>query len=363
MNEYFKNKENIWKLYEDKYDIHICRYDEIEYVMDFIDTYWKKNHILTKSRELLNWQHLDVSNDRFSFIIAKDRITKEIHGILGYIMSNMYDDSIAKPIRWGVIWKVREDVAMKGLGLALKYYMEKLAPAPYVGGVGLSKYSKAINKKLNEHMGILNQYYILNGEKENFVLVDNSKNYRFDKYDSTISIQFLEIKDGFIDAARQYLAHCPEYKSYMYYKERYYNHPIYQYRFTEIVRDSEPVACLIWRICNANDEKAIFIVDYIGDGLELKGHYNDFQYMLFKEDAEYLMFCNAGVNETYFKEAGFRIRQEDEIVLPIYYEPFEKKNVELDYHFYSDAGKYSEEIIYKGDADQDRPNYYVKQGD
>ena len=126
-------------IYEKNYDVHICRKEEIEEVILFINEYWQKDHILTKSRELLNWQHYDKKNERYNFVIAKSRKNNEIHGLIGFIISNIYDEDIISPIRWGAIWKIREDVAPKGLGLYLKGYMEMEIPVEYIGGVGLSK--------------------------------------------------------------------------------------------------------------------------------------------------------------------------------------------------------------------------------
>ena len=227
------------QLYEQEYDIHICRKDEIEQVISFIDIYWKKGHILTKSRELMDWQYYNKKEENYNFVIAISRKTREIHGLIGFIMSDTYDSLISTPIRWGAIWKIREDVALKGLGEFLKGYMEIHAPAPYIGGVGLSKYSKEIDTKLGERMGRLKQFYILNPTIGEYNLVGNAKpiNYIGEiKRDYKSSFKRMD-KNTFKLFAGNIAHKIVPYKSINYYINRYYEHPIYEYAGVAVFDD------------------------------------------------------------------------------------------------------------------------------
>ena len=44
---------------------------------------------------------------------------------------------------------------------------------------------------------------------------------------------------------------------------------------------------------------------------------------------------------------------QEEIIVPNYFEPFEKKNVKLEIAYKSKSDNY---VAFKGDSDQDRPN-------
>lgn len=343
-------------LYEKYYDIHICKIEEIDEVISFIDNYWQKNHILTESKKLLDWQHYDEKNSRYNFVIAKSRKTGEIHGLIGFILSSIYDNEIKTPIRWGAIWKIREDVAVKGLGLALKGYMEIMVPVQYIGGVGLSKYSKAIDTKLGEKMGKLSQYYIANPDIKEFELIGNPE------FPDTVSMEldkkkhFLTLSEKeFCETAYSIEKYIMPYKSIKYYVNRYYRHPIYDYGFIGICDDTGMIAVFVYRKCMVGSCAGIFIVDYIGSPVAIAGCYNLFLNFLRNENAEHISFPCSGMQDIWLRQAGFKLREDSDVVLPVYYEPFVRSNVDLDYHFWTN-NDFSDEIIVKGDADQDRPN-------
>ena len=112
---------------------------------------------------------------------------------------------------------------------------------------------------------------------------------------------------------------------------------------------------MIWRKCEANGKSAIVIVDYIGQGCELVGLYDEFQSLLRNNYAEYISFYEYGLDDQALSLAGFLNQEDCESVIPLYFEPFIRKNVDLDYHFYTER-QTDRVVIYKGDADQDRPN-------
>ena len=63
-------------------------------------------------------------------------------------------------------------------------------------------------------------------------------------------------------------------------------------------------------------------------------------------------------NTKYIKKAGFVDRRKiSNLIVPDYYEPFLRKNINLMYGYMCRSGKENNLIIIKGDGDQDRPNY------
>nr|MCR4746137.1 hypothetical protein [Lachnospiraceae bacterium] len=76
------------------------------------------------------------------------------------------------------------------------------------------------------------------------------------------------------------------------------------------------------------------------------------QKLMKKNNYEYIDFYEYGLDDIYLKNAGFNERIiEDENIIPNYYEPFEKQNVDIWGHFQTDTA-----LIFKADGDQDRPN-------
>jgi hypothetical protein len=357
--------EKVRALYEAEYEFKFCGLEDIDRTLEFIDQHWQHNHILTRSRELLDWQHLDTKNRRYNFVLAIHRKTNEIHGLVGFIMSSIYDSGIESPIRWGAIWKIREDIGARGLGIGLKWFLYTHAEAPYLGGIGLSRYSREINTKLGEEVGKLNLYYMLNASRKAYRLVEQYDDVSFPCVDVTSAASFRQLteRDFAKEINAEYLKRIPPYKSHLYYINRYFKHPIYKYYFTKITDESfQKEACFVWRFCEHQEDKCIVIVDYIGNGEELSGHYHDFQKLLITHNAEYISFFNLGIDDRYLIDAGFQDRKASNIIIPVYYEPFVMKNVELDYHYDTVDQTFVNPMIFKGDADQDRPNYIpVKQ--
>jgi hypothetical protein len=137
---------------------------------------------------------------------------------------------------------------------------------------------------------------------------------------------------------------------------RYYRHPIYRYGFIGIKNLHGTVdAVFVYRKCSAEDAAGIFIVDYIGKTDVLKGSYSAFVEFLQSKNAEYISFPCSGIEDEILREAGFLLRDDSDVIVPVYYEPFVRTNVNLDYHYWTKDGL-QDAIIVKGDADQDRPN-------
>lgn len=355
MDDLINLYDKVKGIYERYYDIHVCREDEIEDVIAFIDRYWQKGHILTKSRALLDWQHYDKNHGRYNFVLARSKKDYEIHGLIGFILSSVYDVGIENPIRWGAIWKVRNDVAVKGLGLALKGYMEENIPVQYIGGVGLSKYSKEIDAKLGERMGKLQQYYIANPDIEDYKLVSNPEHSKLKSDVRGKKFRCID-EDSYEEAVIDLKDKIAPYKSVQYFVNRYFRHPIYQYQCIGIENEcGETEAVFFYRKAEAEDTACLFIVDYIGDGSELSGLYGAFVDLLRNESAEYISFPCDGISDYQMRQAGFCLREDSEVILPVYYEPFAQMNVDLDFHFWSKAPS-GNVILVKGDADQDRPS-------
>ena len=86
----------------------------------------------------------------------------------------------------------------------------------------------------------------------------------------------------------------------------------------------------------------------INEELSIEGN---IQNLLKEYSAEYIDCYNHGISKEYFYAMGFSEVTGD-VVIPNYFEPFEKKNIDIYYASYSRFPT----VIFKGDCDQDRPN-------
>ena len=64
-----------------------CKSENIVSVMNFICENYSNGHVLSVSRELMDWQYKD--GDYYNFLLAWD--DDQLMGILGYIPTERYD--------------------------------------------------------------------------------------------------------------------------------------------------------------------------------------------------------------------------------------------------------------------------------
>ena len=102
---------------------------------------------------------------------------------------------------------------------------------------------------------------------------------------------------------------------------------------------------------NIGDLVIARIVDIIGSSILEEKFNRPIAQFLQKEDIDYIDIVS---NLACGNNSGF-IQNDDSFILPNYFEPFEFRNVELDFAYKSNA-KSGSLSIFRGDSDQDRPN-------
>lgn len=351
-----ERKEKLYLRYQEMfsrlYSISICKKNEIDEVAYFIDNYWKKDHALVKSRVLMDWQYFNRVSNTYNFILARSRVNGEIHAIEGFIPTTQFDPGIQDPMTWGAIWKTRSNVAPPGLGMAVKMYREHEYSSPFASEVGISKDAEKYNQQLGNTIFCLEPWYMRNMYMHKYKLIKATAL----EYGSIVH-KHSNIKTKYISAedwrkSDFNLKGIPPFKSRKYYEGRYFKHPFYDYKAL-LLSDGEEDEVIFYRIVECNDSRCIFFVDYIGLAHVLGKSHACLTEIMKKYSAEYILFLCYGIDERYLIEAGFHNRWKSDDVVPIYYEPFVKQNVDIM------CASRSKEIIwpsFKGDADQDRPN-------
>lgn len=333
------------------YNIRLCRKDEINKFKDFVDKFWKHGHIMSKSDYLIHFQH-DLPGDELSIVVAENRDTREFDGVFGYIPSSRYDNSkTIRNVNWGAIWKVRTDVdnpEIHKIGLSmLKYIIKHDLESPFAS-LGISQTHKRIAEGLNYKIGVLCHYYIMNDSIKGPSISSNPI------YGSASNNDiFSTCEDIDIDAVNGIEGNINIYKNIDYFKGRYRDHQIFKYHFLGIFTNEKLEGIFVYRIINVLQSKVIRIIDFVGNDREIFNIYDSLNHLLQREKAEYIDCLNYGISHVFFRKLGFQ-RKEDhsDTIIPEYFEPFEQKNIVMDFNCVSDENL----IIFKGDADQDRPN-------
>ena len=163
-----------------------------------------------------------------------------------------------------------------------------------------------------------------------------------------------ELKNGF--PFELYKSRIP-YKDWDYFNKRYFLHPVFNYEIYAITLNGEILSILVLREVNFNSSSILRIVDYYGEEIPFGSLNNFFTKLMVRSQSEYIDLYCYGMNEDTIKSSGFIEVPEnsDEIIIPNYFEPFLKKNIQI--YFYIDHSLEDSRIrIFKADGDQDRPN-------
>ena len=142
-------------------------------------------------------------------------------------------------------------------------------------------------------------------------------------------------------------------KDYDYIEKRYFNHPYYKYEFWEIDNPSQKgKAVLITRDEEYENSYILKIIDYYGDPTYLGKITFSLDQLIQERGYEFVDVYSYGIPNKIYDEAGFEICDENsQNIIPNYFHPFEKKNVDLDM-----AVPWFEGLrFFRGDGDQDRP--------
>lgn len=330
------------------YEIRLARYDEIEEIMEWIDTYWKKGHILANNRKIFENEFCVDGN--VNIYIGREKDTGEIHGILGFLQASKEAECDV----WTSIWKVRQDISTSLLGLKLKQALMKREGVRYNLCIGANPQTSVRIHKIifGYHVDKMNHYYCMSQRQEYKIakilhevpLINNGGK-------SAVTIERLENIKSFKEFYPSMKKDVVPYKDCWYIQKHYYEHPVYQYLVYGLWDEQKNErGVLVCREQEYNGETALRIVDYLGEA-RLFGELSYF----FEEKLkryEYIDFYCYGFPEKYVEQAGMvKLEEDDTNVIPNYFSPYVCENIDI---WIAEPNEKC--TFFKADGDQDRPN-------
>ena len=336
--------------------IYRCRAEDIEDVIRFLDQYWKAGHVLTTCRPLLDWQHRDPDGGGYSFVLARRHHDAAVLGILGYVATRRFDRALADDnVIWLTTWKVRDDAGVPGLGLALLQFLTKSEPHVAIGALGLNPATLPIYQALGYRVGDLCHYVRPSTALDRFEIatlrsstapIGAAIGARLDARRLTRDEEFRALE------CVPNRAGVPG-KTLEYFRTRYGRHPFYEYVVMALLDAGVPAGVIAARTVEHGGRRAVRIVDFLGARSVLARAGPVVQTLVEELGAEYADVYNTGIECAVFERAGFRrIDPDGAEVVPDHFEPFERRNIRL---WFSLKGA-ADPVLFKGDADQDRPN-------
>lgn len=332
-----------------EYSIRFAKKKDTDAIMKFIDTYWRKNHILSRDKQLFEWQYGN-ETDKLNIIIGVDS-DNNIQGMLGFVkygLSQNQDIALA-------LWKANPATGFLGVKI-LKYLMENVSHREIVcPGINLKTTSK-IYEHVGMKVGTMVQWYRLADRDEYLIakVLDN-KIPKVNNYEKKIKLKEVgsidELREIFNFEADELQLQVP-FKSEWYIEKRYFKHPIYRYKIYALVgNDQKATSIIVLRVQDCNDSHALRWIDYIGDYENISYITNKLDELMDELDCEYIDVYEAGIKDDILSNAGWLRVEESGNIIPDYFSPFEHRKVDI--HYSTSNG---DAVLFKGDGDQDRPN-------
>jgi len=344
-------KKNIFSNFE----FRIARLNDLEPIMQFIKKNWDKKHILGIDKNYFRYQF--INKGKLNFIIAVNKEKKTIEAIHGFIP---YSSSNDKMICGSVVC-VNKDSPIPLLGIEIMRKVKSLVPHKSYIGIGTNPDSMIpiVKKFFKRYIGKMKHYYILNSNLKKFKLAkikDKKKDIKkfIKNYELKPIKNILELKKNFKNTLK--FKNFP-YKDISYIDRRYFKHPIYKYKLYSIINDlGKTNSFIIVRELKFKSSKILSIVDFIGLEKDLSNIGHALEKIINDRNYEYIDMLCANIKEEFLLKSNFRLKNDnDKNIIPIYFQPFIRKNVQI---WYESSIKNLR--LFKGDADQDTPRVIKK---
>jgi hypothetical protein len=333
----------------DDITIRFAKLDDVDRIMTAIEKYWDSEHILAHNRDYFLYMFTGDENT-INMIIAEDNITHEIIGFRGFIRYSFIDIT-------GAFWFV---VPYKRGIVGIELFLFEKAHAGYQGYLGIGANPNTavpIYRRLGWSTGKLDHYYRISNQKE----------YKIAKITDQRIIPFAEAKYVYdiikdFDTFRTVYTTLPiheqrPYRDIKYFKWRFFDHPYFCYKVYGIYSKDKktPNGFFICREVHQNNAKALRIVDYTGPENYFADASSFLQKLMAENSYEYIDCYCYGMSESTMNGAGLLKRTaEDRNIIPNYFEPFLRENVDIYYVF----NKVENVRLFRGDSDQDCPRLY-----
>lgn len=324
--------------------IRFANENDIDGIMKFIDTYWRKGHILGNNKDFFRYEHL--LPEGVSYVISEDDTSGEINAILGYIPYGKTKRDIMT-----VMWKANHTMH-SSLGLELFKYLKDNGDVRIMASPGSNPKLRGLYQYLGYQFGKMIQWYRLRAQESYSIAKIGNGNIpnktHKTNYISLNTWEELEASFNF----EEYTQESKPFKESWYIKKRYYDHPIYDYDVYGIKGDSGRISLLmIFRVIDVNGINIVRLIDCIGEFALVRSSTKLLDDLLEKYSAEYVDCYEIGLPDDYMIDSGWTKTEGSGNIIPNYFAPFTQSNIDI-YYFSSDP----EVVLFKGDGDQDRPN-------
>lgn len=319
-------------------------------IMQFIDEYWRKDHILAKHEKFFLYEFQ--KDNMLNIIIALEN--NNIVGFLGYF----YYNTSSSPHMAGSIWKTHPEASDQLLGVKIRSYFQKNIKHQFFATPGPGLHMKPVYKMLRMNWYQMDQYYIANDKIKEYKLISNPQ-FGDIKNIPNSELSFHKAKDLNDIKSFQFDQEVVPTKDLQYIQKRFFNHPVYEYIIYYIKNNDTIENIIVTRVCEYQNNKACRIVDLHGPISNMQTIVLFLYKLAIDKNYEYIDFISNGYDQEMMLNAGFsKVDFEtNHTIVPNYFEPFVQSNVPV-YCVCDKTDKTYRQ--HKADGDMDRPTIIKK---
>lgn len=321
-------------------EIRFAKRGEEDAIVDFLREHWDAEFSVVKSRELFDF--LYEGDDGPNFVLAFDG--DKLVGTLGL---SFYD--AVRRDAFLTLWRSVDTQVTTGIDM-LKFVLAQNYDS--ISSVGTREEVLVFYKLLKFNTGSMDQWVKINRNIDAFEILKPGQTVVAELIGADNKGTIREVTA--FDPSAAYFSEPPAgspFKSHAYLTKRYLEHPNYAYRVFEYLEEGQAKNYFVTRTAKFNGATALRLVDCVANEVGLLS-FSDFVDTLFaSEGHEYIdMYCLNLATETLSKSGFVNCADDDELVVPNYFEPFMQQSEVKHFITTLDAP-----CLYKGDGDADRP--------
>lgn len=332
---------------------------KIQEIKKLISNHWvtksKKKHILVRDGRVFDWLYL-IKKNKYSFFYTEDK--KKCNGFLGFVQNSKFSNKLKKnDIYWLSMWlsDIKFSKNKNFTGLKIILFFMSFFKKNTIATIGCNDKTKNLYQKLGFKVGTLSHAYILNPNISYFKIAKIKKKLKF-------KIKFIDLNYKILNSIK-FLQNSKFDKNYSnifnknieYLINKYEKNIFYKYKFLVLGEREEFKFLIVFKKIYLKGKIIIRFIDFYGDFKCLPKLKDTIVHFFNDKIVEYIDFYYHGIPDRYLIKTGFKIRKNNsKIVIPNYFEPFLRENIDINYAV--KASYIKKQFLFKGDCDQERPN-------
>jgi len=309
-----------------------------------VNNFYKRNHILSKSRKIINFYYNFFNKDRL-FIIGLFDKNENLLSAMGLMPYKNWDNKMHND--YHIAFWVKKNKLVNSLGF-FKFIFNKINPKFLAtSGINLKTSGKIFNNfgKIN----LFDNHYIKNKKSKN-IFFRHLKNQNIESFKSK---KLKMIVVNHIDKLPSY--QNKPIKTLKYFKNKYLKNPFYNYFCLNFFHNHKLQFFFICRVIKIKklSLQIVRIIDFYGVIKQKQTIFKSLQDFLQKNNYEYIDFLSIGLRKE-LKSLGFSFKKKKDFI-PELFEPYDPSTDSRNYCILKNDYK-SKIIMVKGDGDGDRPN-------